>query len=197
MPRAERGDEARRAELVGLLQTRSVELGSFTLASGRVSPYYIDARRTTMSALGMRLIGRLGLGAIRDAGWAAEFVGGLTLGADPVAYAICMASLESPPHLDAFTVRKEKKEHGTGRRVEGCVRPGGRVVVVEDVLTTGRSALRAIEALSATGVVILGVLAVVDRNEGGRRRVEEAGFSVRALLSSAELGIEGNSEFHS
>lgn len=142
-----------------------------------------------MSAEGLRLVGELALEAIRGAGWEAQFVGGMTLGADPVAYAIALASQRSPPALDAFTVRKELKPHGSSRLVEGCLTAQGRVVVVEDVLTTGRSSLHAIEALSAEHAVIIGVLAVVDRNEGGSRAVEEAGFPIRTLVSAAELGI--------
>lgn len=166
-----------------------MELGSFTLASGRKSGYYVDARRTTMSAQGLGLIGELGLAAIRDAGWDATLVGGLTLGADPVAYAVALASRRTPPHLDAFTVRKEPKSHGAKRQIEGCFREGARTVIVEDVITTGQSALRAVEAVTAAGGVIAGVLAVVDREEGGRQAIERAGFRLRVLVSLRELGI--------
>ena len=103
----------RRAALIQLLRQRSVTYGSFVLSSGRTTDYYVDARRTTMSAEGLWLIGELALEAIRQAGWDAQFVGGMTLGADPVAYAIALASHRAPPVLDAFTVRKEPKEHGS------------------------------------------------------------------------------------
>jgi orotate phosphoribosyltransferase len=179
--------EAARAELIGLLRTHSFRRGTFTLASGRESSYYVDARPTTMSARGLTLVGTLGLREIRAAGWAPELVGGLTLGADPVAYAIAAASDREPPAIDGFTVRKEAKGHGTGRHIEGRFRAGARVVVVEDVITTGSSALRAIAAVQAGGGLVLGVLAVVDRDEGGRARLEETGVPVRALVRLTDL----------
>jgi len=176
-----------------LLLARSVTRGDFTLSSGRRSSYYIDARRTTMSGDGLTLIGALGLGRLEARRWAPGAVGGLTLGADPVAYAIAAAArLRRPPPappLDAFTVRKQAKTHGTGRRVEGCFEPGQAVVVVEDVITTGGSAQEAIAALTAEGARILGVLAVVDREEGGREVLEKAGYAVEALLTATQLGL--------
>jgi len=172
-----------------MVRERSVQVGSFTLASGRQSSYYIDARRATMSAEGLELIGDLGLSAIREAGWEPSLVGGLTLGADPVAYAVARASRASPPIVDAFTVRKEPKSHGAKRQIEGCFVPGSKVVVVEDVVTSGQSALRAAEAVSDAGGVILAVLAVVDREEGGRERIEAAGLPLISLLSLADLGL--------
>ena len=142
-----------------------------------------------MSAAGLQLIGVLGLQVIRAAGWEASAVGGLTLGADPVAYAIARASCDTPPALDAFTVRKEPKGHGARRRLEGCFERGGTVVVVEDVVTTGQSALNAIDAVHAAGGTVLGVLAVVDREEGGRDAIASAGFPLRSLVSLADLGL--------
>ena len=104
-----------------LLLERSVKRGDFVLASGRRSSFYVDARLTTMSAAGLVLIGRLGLGVIRERGWAPQSVGGLTMGADPVAYALAQASAISPPVVDAFSVRKELKSHGTGRPISASV----------------------------------------------------------------------------
>lgn len=172
-----------------LLLSRSVRHGDFVLASGQRSPYYIDCRLTTMSAEGMVLIGREGVRAIRAAGWKATAVGGLTLGADPVAYAIAAASVAEGPAMDAFTVRKEPKQHGTQRLIEGNFAPGAAVVVVEDVITSGGSALKAIEAVTAEGGSVAGVLAVVDREQGGRERLEAAGFPVRALTTASALGL--------
>ncbi|MGD2135924.1 MAG: orotate phosphoribosyltransferase [Gemmatimonadales bacterium] len=180
------------AELAALLRERSVETGSFTLASGRTSSYYVDARRTTMSARGLELIGELGLAAIRAAGWHPTLVGGLTLGADPVAYAIARASRTSPPVVDAFTVRKEAKAHGVRQRIEGCFAPGTESVVVEDVVTTGQSALRATEAVRQAGGTVVGVLAVVDREEGGREALAAAGCELRVLVTLGDLGIEAD-----
>jgi orotate phosphoribosyltransferase len=179
--------------LISLLAARSARRGEFTLASGARSTLYVDARMTTMSPDGLALIGPLALTAIRDAGWLPDSVGGLTLGADPVSYAIAYASaLESAragarPPVRAFTVRKEAKAHGTGKLIEGPFVPGDRVVVIEDVITTGGSALKAIDAIAAAGGQIAGVLAVVDREEGGRERIEQAGHPVLALARAAEI----------
>jgi orotate phosphoribosyltransferase len=173
-----------------LLLDRSIRRGDFVLASGARSSYYIDARLTTMSAQGLVLIGGLGLKAIRDAGWEPAAVGGLTMGADPVAYAIAAASASGPGVIEAFSVRKTAKDHGTGRRIEGNFRSGDAVVVVEDVITSGGSARQAIEAIKAEGGKILGVLAVVDREEGGRQSLEQAGYTVRSLTTVGELGLK-------
>jgi orotate phosphoribosyltransferase len=177
------------AQLVALLRERSVQTGDFTLASGRKSSYYIDARRTTMSARGLELIGQAGLAAIRSAGWRPSLVGGLTLGADPVAYAIARASRDEPPVINGFTIRKEPKAHGAKRQIEGCFESGASVVVIEDVITTGQSALRAVEAVRSAGSTVEGVLAVVDREEGGRTALAAAGLPVVALVTLADLGV--------
>jgi orotate phosphoribosyltransferase len=180
---------ATRAALVQLLQSRSVRRGDFVLASGRRSTYYIDARLTTMSAEGLALIGPLGLAAIRGAGWSPGAIGGLTMGADPVAYAVSVASAGDPPALDAFSVRKEVKGHGTRRRIEGNFAPGSSVVVAEDVITSGGSALQAIQAVEEEGGRVVGVLAVVDREEGGRVAIESKGYGVVVLATTTDLGL--------
>ena len=176
-------------ELVQLLLDRSVKHGNFVLASGAKSTFYIDARLTTMSAQGLALIGRLGVAAIREAGWNPKSLGGLTMGADPVAYAIARATADDPQVIEAFSVRKVAKEHGTSKRIEGNFTPGDAVVVVEDVITTGGSARQAIEAVEAEGGKIVGVLAVVDRLEGGRSRIEAMGYPVVALTTIQDLGL--------
>src|SRR3982751_5739614 len=173
--------------LVALLTERSVKRGQFTLASGRESEYYIDARLTTMSPEGLALIGRLALRALRESGWAVDAVGGLTLGADPISYAVSYASAGSDKPLRAFTVRKEAKSHGMGRQIEGPFRPGDRVAVIEDVITTGGSALRGAEAIRAAGGAVSGVLALVDREEGGREALENAGLPVISLARASEI----------
>lgn len=173
--------------LLDLLAARSAKRGTFTLASGRTSDLYIDCRRTTMHPEGLSLIGPLGLHAIKARGWVADAVGGLTLGSDPVSYAIAYASQLAGIPVRAFTVRKEAKTHGTGKLIEGAFEPGDRVVVVEDVITTGGSALKAVEAVRAAGGTVVGVLAVVDREEGGREAIEAAGLEVAALARAAEL----------
>ena len=138
--------------LVSLLARRSARRGQFTLSSGRTSTLYIDARLTTMSPDGLALIGPVGLAAIREAGTRPDAVGGLTLGADPISYAISYASASTPAPVRAFTVRKEAKVHGTGRLIEGPFEAGDRVVIIEDVITTGGSAIRAARVRKARSI---------------------------------------------
>lgn len=173
--------------LIALLAERSAKLGQFTLASGKQSKYYVDARLTTMSPDGLSLIGPLALSIIQQSGWEIDAVGGLTLGADPISYAISYASAGSRRPLRAFTVRKEVKTHGTGKTIEGPFNKADRVAVIEDVITTGGSALRAIEAVRAAGGVVVGVLALVDREEGGRQAIEAAGVPVISLVSATQI----------
>ena len=173
--------------LVALLARQSARRGDFILASGKRSSFYIDARLTTMHPDGLALIGPAGLAAIEHAGWTPDAIGGLTLGADPIAYAISYASATTTHPFRAFTVRKEAKAHGTKRRIEGPFKGGDRVVIVEDVITTGASALQAAEAVRAEGGQVLGVLALVDREEGGRAAIEDAGFTVAALATASRI----------
>jgi orotate phosphoribosyltransferase len=172
-----------------LLLDRSIKRGDFTLASGKRSSYYIDCRLATMSAAGMTLIGRMGLHAIRAENWRPAAVGGLTMGADPVAYAIAAASSGTEAPIDAFSVRKESKDHGTGRFIEGNFEAGNAVVVVEDVITSGGSARRAALAVERSGGTVLGILAVVDREEGGRAALESEGRAVVSLTTATQLGL--------
>ena len=174
-------------DLVQLLASRSAKRGEFTLASGRPSTLYIDARLTTMSPEGLMIIGSVGLQALWEARWDVEAVGGLTLGADPIAYAIAYASATSRRPVRAFTVRKETKSHGMGRLIEGPFRPGDRVAVIEDVITTGASAIKAAQAVKDAGGEIIGVLALVDREEGGREALETEGLKVIALTSASDI----------
>ena len=176
-----------RAALRELLRRLSVKRGEFVLASGAHSSFYIDARLTTMSGEGQRMIGRVGLLELHRKGWNPSHVGGLTLGADPVSYAIAHASAIAGRAIDAFTVRKEAKGHGRGRLIEGADLAGRRVVVIEDVITTGGSALRAIENVREAGAEVIGVLAVVDRGEGGRNALEQEGVDVITLATAEEL----------
>jgi orotate phosphoribosyltransferase len=174
-------------ELVALLAARSAKRGQFTLASGRESNFYIDARLTTMSPEGLTLIGPAALQSIDDAGWIVDSVGGLTLGADPISYAVSYASADTSRPLRAFTVRKEAKAHGTGKLVEGPFRSGDRVVIIEDVITTGGSTLKAAKAVAAAGGTVVGVLALVDREEGGRQAIEADGYAVRSLVRASDI----------
>lgn len=173
--------------LIALLAEKSVLFGEFTLASGRRSDFYVDARLTTMSPQGLQLIGEIGLATLAGSSWNVDAVGGLTMGADPISYAISYASAKTDKQLRAFSVRKESKAHGTGKRIEGPFRAGDIVAVIEDVITSGGSALSAIEAIQAAGGTIAGVLALLDREEGGRERIEAAGTRVIALAHGSEV----------
>jgi orotate phosphoribosyltransferase len=184
-----------RERLLDLLNERSFRVGDFTLASGRKSRYYVDARTTTMSAEGQALIGALGLKAIDEAGLAPDAVGGLTMGADPIAYAIAHRSFLDGRPIEAFSVRKEPKGHGVGKQVEGCFAAGQSVVVIEDTITTGGSALKACEVIKAAGGEILAVLAFVDREEGGREAIEAEGLTVMSMVRLSELrGRSGDTD---
>ena len=173
--------------LIALLAARSAKRGQFILASGKESTFYIDARLTTMSPEGLSTIGPLALSALRQTEWRVDAIGGLTLGADPIAYAISYASANSDRPLRAFTVRKELKAHGTGKLLEGPFKQGDHVAVIEDVITTGGSAIRAIDAVRAAGGIVAGVLALVDREEGGRQTIEKAGVPVIALVTASQI----------
>jgi orotate phosphoribosyltransferase len=173
--------------LITLLAERSAKRGQFTLASGKQSNFYIDARLTTMSPDGLAIIGPLALLALRETGWNVDSVGGLTLGADPISFAISYASAASDHPLRAFTVRKEPKAHGTGKLLEGPFREGDRVAVIEDVITTGGSALRAIKAVRSAKGFVAGVLALVDRGEGGRQAIEQADVAVMSLVTADQI----------
>ncbi len=176
-----------REQLRALIVERSVRRGDFVLSSGKRSSYYIDARLTTMSGAGQKLIGQLGLDLLDLAAWTVRSVGGLTLGADPVSYAIAHTAALRGQELDAFTVRKEAKVHGTGRLIEGVFEPGWSVAVIEDTITSGESALRAVRAVREAGGNVAGVLALVDRQEGGADRITADGLPVIALFTAAEL----------
>ncbi|HXU16941.1 MAG TPA: orotate phosphoribosyltransferase [Terriglobales bacterium] len=160
-----------REELLRLLATKSFRLGQFKLASGNTSDYYIDCRTTTLDARGAQLTGQVFLDEIRSRGWNPEAVGGLTMGADPLAVSLAVVS----GNINAFLVRKAEKEHGTAQRIEGFREKGSRVVIVDDVCTTGSSTIQAIEAARAVGFEIVGVMCLVEREEArGRPAVEQA-----------------------
>jgi len=177
--------EARRARLLDILRERAVSYGDFTLASGRKSSYYIDARVVTLHHEGAHLIARAILDFLRAEGIEADAVGGLAIGADPIAGAIAALShLEASP-LSGFIVRKESKGHGTGRLIEGGLASGSRVVVVDDVITTGASTLAAIRAVEEFGCKVVAVTCVIDREEGGAQTLREYRF--RPLFRVSEL----------
>ena len=179
-----------RQQLLRLLAERSFRLGEFKLSSGSTSDYYIDCRTTTLHAEGARLTGRVFLDLIREKRWNPAAIGGMTLGADPIVTAVALLTSQQvqtraparPKAVDTtgfyihgFIVRKKEKEHGTGQRIEGFRSPGARVVIVDDVCTTGSSTIQAIDAAREFGFQIAGVVCLVEREEaGGRPQVEEA-----------------------
>ncbi len=165
-----------RERLRQLLQERSLLFGEFTLASGRKSRYYFDSKRTTLLAEGAYLAARLVLDLLREKGVQADAIGGPALGADPIVCPVAALShLEGRP-LRAFIVRKEAKEHGSGRGIEGDLAPGSRVVIVDDVVTTAGSTLRAIRAAEDAGHQVVAVVCLVDREEGGAERLSAYPF---------------------
>ena len=179
-----------RQRLKAVLVERSLRTGDFTLASGARSKYYIDARRTTMSSEGQFLTGKVCWQALQDTGYDLTHVGGLTMGADPIAYAIAHRSwLEDAP-LDGFSIRKQPKGHGAAQQVEGGLPAGARCVVVEDTMTTGTSALKACSLVEEVGAEGLAVLTLVDREEGGEARIRESGYPFMAVFSGGELLTE-------
>jgi orotate phosphoribosyltransferase len=135
----------------------------------------------------LSLIGHLGFAALQDSGWKVDSVGGLTLGADPIAYAIAYTSALKDMPIRAFTVRKQTKTHGMGRLIEGPFHTGDQTAIIEDVITTGNSALQAAEVVSAAGGIVAGILALVDREEGGRNALETRGFNVIALTRASDI----------
>jgi orotate phosphoribosyltransferase len=173
--------------LAEILRSESLQRGHFVLASGKTSDYYLDCRRTTLHAEGAHLVGTLVLDAILRRGWEPRAVGGLTLGADPVATAAAIVAHLAGRPLHAFLVRKQTKGHGTRQQIERVPEPGSPVVLVEDVVTTGGSALQAAEAAHAADLRVLGVVGLVDREEGGRAKLGEAGLELEALFTAREL----------
>jgi len=188
-----------RQQLLSLLARISFRLGQFTLSSGGTSDYYIDCRTTTLHAEGGRLTGLAVLDLLAEHGIAAEAVGGLTMGADPIVCNVATASawraLEEPgsPLIHGFLVRKAEKAHGTGRRIEGFCREGAQVVIVDDVCTTGASTINAIQAARDAGMVVAAVVCLVERQEaGGRPAVEAAAASAPffALFTANDVRAE-------
>jgi orotate phosphoribosyltransferase len=160
-----------RQELLEMLARKSFRLGEFQLSSGGTSDYYIDCRTTTLDARGAQLVGEVFLDEIREQGWEASAIGGLTMGADPIVVAVAVTS----GTLHGFLVRKAEKQHGTGQRIEGFREKGAPVVIVDDVCTTGSSTVQAIEAARDYGFEVVGAMCLVERQDAhGRPSVEKA-----------------------
>lgn len=180
-------DQAAKLELARLVTELAVVHGKVTLASGLESDHYVDLRRATLHHAAAPLIGRLMRQLTAD--WDYVAVGGLTLGADPVAVAMLHSAAAEDMVLDAFIVRKAVKTHGMQRRIEGVEVRGQRVLAVEDTSTTGGSVLNAVEALEEAGAAVVGVATVVDRDTGARQAIEAAGLPYRSVLGKVDLGL--------
>ncbi len=176
-----------RAELIEQIKTLAVVHGRITLASGREADYYVDLRRVTLDGAAAPVVGRVMNDLVAD--WDFDAVGGLTMGADPVATAMLHAAAAVGRRLDAFVVRKAEKPHGLQRRIEGPSIEGRHVLVVEDTSTTGGSALTAVEAVLEAGATVVGVAVIVDRSTGAAEKIEAEGLAYRYAVGLADLGL--------
>ncbi len=178
-----------KTKLAHWVKKLSYREGDFTLASGKKSTFYIDLKATTLHPEGARLVGALAVEEAKRAGLEIEGVGGLTLGADPIATAVSLAALERGEFWPAFIVRKEPKDHGTARYIEGTenLKPGARLLIVEDVVTTGGSSVKAIERVREAGYVAAAVVTIVDREQGGEAAFAAIGVPMIRLLTLADV----------
>ncbi len=177
------------SRLKDILVSRSLSTsGDFTLHSGEKSSVYVDGKLTTCFGEAMPLVGRAFLQKMRERGWTAEAVGGLTLGADPIAFAIARESIESGPPINAFVVRKEPKKHGTQKFVEGLEATEGKsVVILDDVCTKGDSTWQAIAKAQDAGMQVLGAICLVDRQQGAAEMLAGKGIVLEHVFTLAEL----------
>ena len=176
----------KKQRLAEILKTKSILRGSFTLASGKESDYYIDGRLTTLDSAGLKLIGEIFLDEILTEPEITT-VGGPTMGADPIVGSVLTQAGDREIAMDGFLVRKEAKDHGTGKLIEGNLKEGAKVAVVEDVVTTGGSVLKAIYALEKAGAVISKVLVIVDREEGAEGKFKELGYEYFSIFKISDL----------
>lgn len=174
-----------RSKLLAAIRERAYREGDFTLASGQKSSYYIDCKEVTLDAEGSLLVGKMIFDTIKT--WGAEAVGGMELGSVPISTAVSVVSAVEGAPLFNFIVRKEAKGHGTGKRLEGKVSAGTKVVVVEDVVSTGGSSIKAIEVLKGIGAHLAGVVSIVDREMGGREAFEKAGVRYQPLFTISQI----------
>ncbi len=175
--------------LMELVRERSLKFGDFILASGRKATYYLDGKQVTLDARGAVLVGK-GILALLEEGEFPTAVGGMSIGADPITAAvITIAGLSGHEDLKGFMVRKESKGHGTNQFIEGPITAGDQVVVLEDVVTTGGSSLLAIDRLESAGIIVKGVIAIIDRMEGGAQAFQNRGIAFRSLLKITDFGI--------
>ena len=174
-----------KSELIEQIKQKAVVHGKVTLSSGKEADYYVDLRRVTLDAVAAPLVGQAMLDATKDFDY--EAVGGLTLGADPVATAMMHVAKQNGRILNSFVVRKEGKAHGLQKRIEGSDVKGKKVLAVEDTSTTGSSVLTAVKALTEAGAIVVGVAVVVDRGAG--QKITDAGLKYVAVISLSELGL--------
>lgn len=177
-----------RQALMALIREKALEFGDFTLASGKKASFYLDCRKVTLDSQGANLIAEGLLELLGDA--LPDAVGGMAIGADPITAAVITVAGRQHKRLRGFIVRKEAKDHGKGRDVEGPVQTGDTAVIVEDVVTTGGSSLKAIEKAEEAGLKILGVLAIIDRLQGGAEAFASRGYPLRTLFTIRDFGIE-------
>jgi orotate phosphoribosyltransferase len=178
-----------KASLIALIRKTALKFGDFTLASGKKATYYLDGKQVTLDPQGARLIAE-GILDLLDPNQMPDAIGGMSIGADPITAAVVTMSAVRGTPIAGFMVRKQAKGHGTNQYIEGPVKPGGRVVIVEDVVTTGGSSLAAIERAEGFGLEVDRVIAIVDRMEGGAEAFSRRGYCFSSLLSIRDFGIE-------
>lgn len=176
--------------LLDLIRSEALQRGEFTLASGKQASYYLDCRKITLHPQGANAIAAGMLDVIQAAGPLPDAVGGMAIGADPITAAIVTVAGQRDLPLKGFMVRKEAKDHGTGKQVEGPVEPGNRVVIVEDVITSGGSALKAVDAAEAFGLKVERVIGIIDRLAGGAEAFADRGLELITLTTIRDFGIE-------
>ncbi len=179
-----------RDALLDLIRTEALQRGEFKLASGKMASYYLDCRKITLHPQGANVIAAGMLDVIQSAGPLPDAVGGMAIGADPITASIITLAGQRGLPLKGFMVRKEPKGHGMGKQVEGPVEAGQRVVIVEDVITSGGSALKAVDAARKYGLVVERVVAIIDRLAGGEAAFAEKGLPLHTLTTIADFGIE-------
>ncbi len=177
-----------KARLLSILKDLSYEEGDFVLTSGKRSTFYIDCKETTLNPEGLYLVGKLMYGMVREIP-GIDAVGGVSIGGDPLVCSVMLAAYGAKDGLRGFFIRKEPKGHGTNRWIEGAknLRPGMNVIILEDVVTTGGSSYKAIEATEREGYKVVGTVAILDRLEGGRETIESKGYLFRSIFTLQDL----------
>ena len=172
-----------------LIKNNALKFGDFILASGKKAKYYCDSKQVTLDSEGLRLVGEGMLEIVNSLPFPIQAVGGMAIGADPITASVLCAAAGQKKPLKGFMVRKEAKDHGTQKFLEGPVKPGDEVVIVEDVVTTGGSSLKAIERCNEFGLKVKAVIAILDRMEGGRENFEAAGYPLYSLFTILDFGL--------